>query len=115
MPAGSSAALIATAPRAAAEKSFSEPSRRPIGVRAPPTMTERGWVGWLMTGLQCRAADAGDRLNRAYRADRAPVQDRTTSTTSDRGAGDRPREREPCHIELSSQTSWREDAREINS
>src|SRR5919202_2981339 len=41
MPARSSAALMATPPRSAAEKSLSEPSSRPIGVRAPLTMTER--------------------------------------------------------------------------
>src|SRR5215207_855528 len=41
MPALSSAALMATTPRSAAEKSLSEPSSRPIGVRAPLTMTER--------------------------------------------------------------------------
>src|SRR4028119_462907 len=41
MPARSSAALIAIPPRSAPEKSLSEPSSRPIGVRAPLTMTER--------------------------------------------------------------------------
>jgi hypothetical protein len=35
---------------------LSEPSSRPIGVRAPLTMTERD-----MSCLQGRAADAGDR------------------------------------------------------
>ena len=39
-PARSSAALIANPPRSVPEKSFSEPSSRPIGVRAPPTMTD---------------------------------------------------------------------------
>src|SRR3712207_5661040 len=60
MPARSSAALIATAPRSAPEKSLSEPSSRPIGVRAPLTMTERD-----MICLQGRAADAGDPRGRS--------------------------------------------------
>ena len=56
IPARSRAALIAMPPRSAAEKSLSEPSSRPIGVRVPLTMTERD-----MSCLQERAADAGDR------------------------------------------------------
>ncbi|MGX1250123.1 hypothetical protein RKD48_002634 [Streptomyces ambofaciens] len=40
IPARSSAALIAKPPRSAPEKDFREPSSRPIGVRAPATMTE---------------------------------------------------------------------------
>ncbi len=36
----SRAALMAIPPRSVPEKSFNEPSSRPIGVRAPPTMTE---------------------------------------------------------------------------
>src|SRR3712207_4514545 len=63
MPARSSAAFIATPPRSAAEKSLSEPSSRPIGVRAPLTMTERD-----MCCLQGRVADAGDSRGR-YRRD----------------------------------------------
>src|SRR6516164_4045462 len=39
-PERSSAALMATPPRSAAEKSLSEPSSLPIGVRAPLTITE---------------------------------------------------------------------------
>src|SRR3954469_21750534 len=39
-PERSSAALMANPPRSAPEKSFSEPSSRPIGVRAPLTMTD---------------------------------------------------------------------------
>ena len=39
-PAFSNAARIATAPRSVPEKSFSEPISRPIGVRAPATMTD---------------------------------------------------------------------------
>ena len=40
MPARSRAALIAKPPRSAPEKDFSEPSSRPMGVRAPATITE---------------------------------------------------------------------------
>src|SRR3569833_3766924 len=40
MPARSSAALMANAPRSTAAKPFREPSRRPLGVRAPATMTD---------------------------------------------------------------------------
>ncbi|GAA3296126.1 hypothetical protein GCM10020295_25010 [Streptomyces cinereospinus] len=40
IPARSRAALIAKPPRSAPEKDFSEPSSRPIGVRAPATMTD---------------------------------------------------------------------------
>src|SRR6266545_1716131 len=39
-PARSRAALIATPPSCAAEKSLRDPSSRPMGVRAPATMTE---------------------------------------------------------------------------
>src|SRR4051794_14898312 len=39
-PERSSAALMANPPRSAPEKSFNEPSSRPIGVRAPLTMTD---------------------------------------------------------------------------
>lgn len=40
MPARSSAALMATAPRSAPEKVRSDPRSRPMGVRAPATITE---------------------------------------------------------------------------
>lgn len=40
MPDRSSAALMAKAPSSAPEKPFREPSSRPIGVRAPATITE---------------------------------------------------------------------------
>ncbi|GAA2401323.1 hypothetical protein GCM10010256_76520 [Streptomyces coeruleorubidus] len=40
IPARSRAALIAKPPRSAPEKDFSEPSNRPMGVRAPETITE---------------------------------------------------------------------------
>ncbi|SCD63399.1 hypothetical protein GA0115246_1039619 [Streptomyces sp. SolWspMP-sol7th] len=40
IPARSSAALIAKPPRSAPEKDLSEPRRRPIGVRAPATITD---------------------------------------------------------------------------
>lgn len=40
IPARSSADLMANPPRSAPEKDFSEPSRRPMGVRAPATITE---------------------------------------------------------------------------
>lgn len=40
IPARSSADLMAKPPRSAPEKDFSEPSSRPMGVRAPATITE---------------------------------------------------------------------------
>ena len=40
IPARSRAALMASAPRSTPENGVSEPSSRPIGVRAPATMTE---------------------------------------------------------------------------
>ncbi len=40
MPARSRAALMAKLPSSAPEKDLSEPSRRPMGVRAPATITE---------------------------------------------------------------------------
>src|SRR6476619_2693942 len=43
-PAFSRAALIATPPRSAADWSLRPPSRRPIGVRAPATMTDPDMV-----------------------------------------------------------------------
>jgi len=39
-PAFASAPRIAIAPRSELDKSFNEPSKRPIGVRAPATITE---------------------------------------------------------------------------
>ncbi|GAA2603377.1 hypothetical protein GCM10009863_16150 [Streptomyces axinellae] len=39
-PARSSAALMANPPKSAPEKDFREPSSRPMGVRAPATITE---------------------------------------------------------------------------
>ena len=41
-PAFSSAPLMAMPPRSAPEKSLSDPSSRPIGVRAPATITDTG-------------------------------------------------------------------------
>src|SRR3954451_3033043 len=64
MPARSSAALIATPPRSAALKSFSEPRSRPIGVRAPLTMTERDMLPPV------RAADVGGHVVGGRRARR---------------------------------------------
>ena len=46
-PAFASAPRIAIAPRSEPDKSFNEPSKRPIGVRAPATMTE------LVSGIDC--------------------------------------------------------------
>ena len=54
-PARSSAALIATPPRSAPVKSFSEPSSRPIGVRAPLTMTDPDMT-ILLAGRQVDSA-----------------------------------------------------------
>src|SRR6185369_8160665 len=47
MPARSSAALTAHAPRSVPEKSRRPPSSLPIGVRAPPTITDPGTAGLL--------------------------------------------------------------------
>src|SRR6266436_9423638 len=44
MPERSSAALITTPPRSVAARSLSEPSRRPMGVLAPPVITASGMV-----------------------------------------------------------------------
>src|SRR5688500_10218455 len=101
MPARSSASLIATPPRSAAEKSFSEPSSRPIGVRAPLTMTERD-MGTSTTGRRAGVSRAG----RAGGAASASAQDRTAGGPGGRlDAG-----RDSRHTEVSSQTSLREDA-----
>src|SRR5271154_5755385 len=70
MPARAIAASIATPPRSTAGKSASEPSSLPIGVRAPPTMTEPGMTDTIrpMTaplltridhvGIACRDLEA---------------------------------------------------------
>src|SRR5215475_465409 len=60
MPARSSAALIATPPRSTAAKPVSAPSNRPIGVRAPLTITDPGMTRLLaeLTALLSPAPDS---------------------------------------------------------
>src|SRR3954452_14377626 len=54
-PARSRAPLMAKPPSSAPEKSFSDPSNRPIGVRAPATRTERRMdrPSWRRSGVRC--------------------------------------------------------------
>src|SRR5690606_17396420 len=68
IPARSRAALIAKPPRSAPEKDFSEPSSRPMGVRAPATMTDvvpfgaedaEDMSGDPLTGLHSRGVNEG--------------------------------------------------------
>src|SRR4051794_14128703 len=55
----SSAPLMAKPPRSAPVNPASEPSRRPIGVRAPPTMTDVRWSGWAADTVDLRAGSSG--------------------------------------------------------
>ncbi len=63
IPARSRAALIAKPPRSAPEKDFSEPSNRPMGVRAPATITEvfvpEDMSCDPLTGLHSRGVNEG--------------------------------------------------------
>jgi hypothetical protein len=49
--------LIAKPPRSAPEKVFSEPSNRPMGVRAPATITE---VLLFVPDMRCDPLSAGE-------------------------------------------------------
>jgi methylmalonyl-CoA/ethylmalonyl-CoA epimerase len=61
-PAFSSAPLIAIAPKSVAEKSFSEPINRPMGVRAPATITDVVMPCLLQPRSNVSAADLRHRL-----------------------------------------------------
>src|SRR5829696_218551 len=111
MPDRSRAALIATPPRSTAEKSFNAPSRRPIGVRAPPTMTERDMEPPVPGRRRWRPSRQGG--PRGPRGIGLPFRIGPRSSTGHNEpsgpAVPRPG-RDPCHIHVTSQTSRREDA-----
>ena len=88
-PAFSRAPLMATPPRSAAERSLSPPSRRPIGVRAPATMTVNASdMEGLHRVLVCSDATHEARARRGCRAHRGAAL--VTPGRADR------REARPC-------------------